>query len=529
MKIASKIQLLVAGLLTVIVATAILTFMQARAGSRENEQAYKAETLATTYLAQSNSALWALRWGVAQMLTLTDAAQQQKLMEADKKNYADFKESMTAFSVQPVSSEARALAQEVIANFERYAGARSTWFDLRAQGKDEEAAALRSATLTPAGAATVASIGKLVATERAEAETGFHQRNDELRRIADAQLAVYACTIALAAWLVFSIVRSMKRRFAIALAKAHQMERLDLTPDGRDHGRDEVGEMVAALEAARAKLVEVVGQVRRSGEEVALASGEIARGNSDLSARTEAQAGSLQETASSMEELTGTVRQNADNAQTANQLAASASAVAQRGGMVVSEVVETMAAINESSGKIVEIIAVIDGIAFQTNILALNAAVEAARAGEQGRGFAVVASEVRSLAQRSAAAAKEIKALIGNSVDKVASGAQLVDQAGKTMEEIVTSVQRVTDIMSEIRLASVEQTGGIEQVNNVIAQMDQVTQQNAALVEQAAAAATAMQEQSTSLVQAMGVFHLGDAGAGKRLPSQGGMRRLAAA
>jgi methyl-accepting chemotaxis protein len=255
-------------------------------------------------------------------------------------------------------------------------------------------------------------------------------------------------------------------------------------------------------------LAKVVGEVRQGTDTMATASSQIASGNQDLSSRTEQQASSLQETAASMEELTSTVKQNADNARQANQLAVSASEVAVRGGSVVSQVVDTMSAINTSSRKIVDIIAVIDGIAFQTNILALNAAVEAARAGEQGRGFAVVASEVRSLAQRSAAAAKEIKGLIDDSVGKVAAGSHQVAEAGQTMEEIVASVKRVTDIMGEIMSASHEQTQGIEQINQAISQMDQVTQQNAALVEEAAAAAGSLQEQAGSLSQVVSVFQL---------------------
>jgi methyl-accepting chemotaxis protein len=246
-----------------------------------------------------------------------------------------------------------------------------------------------------------------------------------------------------------------------------------------------------------------------------VAAQQIAAGNTDLSQRTEEQASSLEETASSMEELTATVKQNADNAKQANQLAGSASEVTVKGGSVVSQVVTTMSSITESSKKIVDIISVIDGIAFQTNILALNAAVEAARAGEQGRGFAVVASEVRNLAQRSAAAAKEIKTLIGDSVEKVELGSKLVASAGKTMDDIVSSVKRVTDIMSEITAASQEQSAGIEQVNQAITQMDQVTQQNAALVEQAAAAAESMKDQTVKMSQAVGVFKLkGSASAG---------------
>lgn len=292
-----------------------------------------------------------------------------------------------------------------------------------------------------------------------------------------------------------------------AAAIAAQIAAGDLSTDVRTKPNDRTS-LLYAMKRMRDSLAAIVSEVRTGTETIASASGEIASGNLDLSSRTEQQASSLEETASSMEELTSTVKQNADNARQANALALSASEIAGRGGDVVGQVVNTMSSINESARKIVDIIGVIDGIAFQTNILALNAAVEAARAGEQGRGFAVVASEVRNLAQRSAGAAKEIKALIGDSVEKVDIGAKLVDQAGATMEEIVDSVKRVTDIMSEITAASEEQSSGIEQVNQAIAQMDQVTQQNASLVEEAAAAAEAMQDQSRNLAQAVSVFKL---------------------
>jgi len=270
-------------------------------------------------------------------------------------------------------------------------------------------------------------------------------------------------------------------------------------------------------------LREIIGQVKEATDTINTASKEIAAGNTDLSQRTEEQASSLEETAASMEELTSTVKQNAENAKQANQLAKGASEIAVKGGEVVGQVVGTMSSINDSSRKIVDIISVIDGIAFQTNILALNAAVEAARAGEQGRGFAVVAAEVRNLAQRSAAAAKEIKTLIGDSVDKVEVGTKLVDEAGKTMEEIVNAVKRVTDIMSEISAASLEQSSGIEQVNQAITQMDEVTQQNAALVEEAAAAAESMEEQAQTLAQAVSIFKLDDSSG-----SHGQPKRIAA-
>ncbi|ASU40487.1 chemotaxis protein [Herbaspirillum sp. meg3] len=268
------------------------------------------------------------------------------------------------------------------------------------------------------------------------------------------------------------------------------------------------GSLLMSMKEMRDNLAHIVGQIREGAHTIASASTQIASGNADLSARTEEQAGSLEETASAMEELTATVQRNADNAQQANTLGATASTVAVKGGSVVGQVVETMSSINESSRKIVDIIAVIDGIAFQTNILALNAAVEAARAGEQGRGFAVVASEVRSLAQRSATAAKEIKELIADSVNKVASGTELVELAGSTMDEVVSSVQRVTGIVEEISVASQEQRHGIVQVSGAISQMDEVTQHNAALVEQAAAAARSLQEQAESLTRAVSLFKL---------------------
>ena len=270
--------------------------------------------------------------------------------------------------------------------------------------------------------------------------------------------------------------------------------------------------LLHAMNAMRQQLTGTLGEVRKAVETIDVAAREIASGNLDLSSRTEEQASSLEETASSMEELTSTVKQNAENARQANQLVVSTADVAVKGGEVVGQVVDTMASIKDSSRKIADIIGVIDGIAFQTNILALNAAVEAARAGEQGRGFAVVASEVRNLAQRSAGAAKEIKALIEDSVAKVDAGGQLVDEAGKTMEEIVASVKRVTDIMSEIAAASQEQSAGIEQVNQAITQMDDVTQQNAALVEEAAAAAESLQEQASKLAEAVSVFRLESGG-----------------
>ena len=307
----------------------------------------------------------------------------------------------------------------------------------------------------------------------------------------------------LVAW---RITRSITQPLTRAVEVARTVAAGDLSSDIRVDSRDETGQLLAALKDMNANLRTIVGQVRDGTETIATASDQIATGNLDLSARTEQQAGALEETASSMEELTSTVKQNAENARQANVLARSASDIATRGGVVVADVVDTMSAIHTSASKIVDIISVIDGIAFQTNILALNAAVEAARAGEQGRGFAVVASEVRNLAQRSASAAKEIKTLIDDSVTKVGEGSRLVSQAGSTMDEIVGSVKRVTDIMGEITAASQEQESGIEQINQAITEMDAVTQQNAALVEEAAAAAESLKEQSAQLAATVSVF-----------------------
>ena len=321
-------------------------------------------------------------------------------------------------------------------------------------------------------------------------------------------LAVVAGLIgALAAWLM---ARSLTRLIAQILHISRAIAAGDLTEDIDGTGHTEAAMMLSALSEMQSSLVQVVSNVRTASEGVAAASGEIAQGNRDLSARTEQQASALEETAASMEELSSTVKQNAESASHANQLALNASSVATTGGEVVAQVVDTMKGINESSRKIAEIISVIDGIAFQTNILALNAAVEAARAGDQGRGFAVVASEVRSLAGRSAQAAKEIKGLIDTSVQRVARGTTLVDQAGATMTELVQSIQRVTNIMVEISTASNEQASGVYQVGEAVSQMDTTTQQNAALVEQMAAAATNLSSLAGQQVQAVAAFKLPD-------------------
>ncbi|MFO1198903.1 MAG: methyl-accepting chemotaxis protein [Burkholderiaceae bacterium] len=370
--------------------------------------------------------------------------------------------------------------------------------------------------------AAMASIGELVEINDREADATWASAQATYSKARGLLIGLAVVAVVLGAVLALLITRGIVRLLGGEPAQAADLARAvadgDLTAR-IDLRAGDTASMMAALKGMQASLTDVVSKVRANSEMVATASGQIAQGTMDLSSRTEEQASALEETSASMQQLGQTVRQNADNARQANQLAQSATSVAVKGGEVVGQVVQTMSGINDSSKKIADIIGVIDGIAFQTNILALNAAVEAARAGEQGRGFAVVASEVRNLAQRSAQAAKEIKALIGDSVERVQAGSTLVAQAGETMQEVVTSIRRVTDLMGEISSASVEQSASVQQVVDAVTQMDQVTQQNAALVEESAAAAASMKEQAGQLVQTVAVFKL----------SSGDASRLAAA
>ncbi|GLU35842.1 methyl-accepting chemotaxis protein [Trinickia caryophylli] len=383
--------------------------------------------------------------------------------------------------------------------------------ELALSGQKQAAYHLLRFELRPVQAKWWGAVRQLREFERKQndAETAEAKEMYSMSRTLIIGLATLALVLSIVSALLITrgILKQLGGEPADAADAANRVATGDLTVEvvARDGDRTS---LMHAMKTMRESLVDIVGQVHRSTGAIATAANQIASGNLDLSSRTEQQAASLEETAASMEELTATVRRNSEHARQANELASSASGVSERAGSVVSEVVRTMGSINDASQKIVEIIGVIDGIAFQTNILALNAAVEAARAGEQGRGFAVVASEVRSLAQRSATAAKEIKALIGGSVEQVEIGNKLVQEAGATMSEVVDSVKRVTLIMGEIMGASEEQAQGIEQINQALTQMDQVTQQNAALVEEAAAAAESMREQTASLVQAVGVFRL---------------------
>jgi methyl-accepting chemotaxis protein len=409
------------------------------------------------------------------------------------------------------SEQGKALLAEIATERAKYSAMRNEGFKMKsALGADNaEVKAFFETKVIPEMRIYVATIEKLATYQEqlfTDADTSIDAIVVSATRIL---IGLGIAALAIGAACGWLLTRSITRPLAHAVGLARQVASGDLTADIRAESRDEVGDLVLALKTMNDNLLKTVTEVRAGTETIVTASQQIASGNLDLSSRTEQQASSLEETASSMEELTSTVRQNADNARQANVLAKNASQIAAHGGEVVSQVVSTMASINASSKKIGDIIAVIDGIAFQTNILALNAAVEAARAGEQGRGFAVVASEVRNLAQRSAAAAKEIRGLISDSVTKVEAGGRLVDEAGVTMQEIVQGIGRVTEIMADITLASAEQSTGIEQVNEAITQMDGVTQQNAALVEEAAAAAASLQEQATTLAQLVSVFNVG--------------------
>ena len=445
---------------------------------------------------------------------LTDAGDMESDMNRIKDlatKYDDAQKKLSAqFAIEALPEEKTLLAtikeQEGVA-MPAIARASALWLD----NKAEEATKILIKEIRPAQKKWMAALDQLATLEdklnaqvQTDAATGFSSARNFM--IVLGLLAVAISVVA-----AYIITRGLLKQlggepdYTASIASSIANGDLSVSIDTNSNDKDS---LLSEMKEMRNSLVDIVGQVRTGTETIGTASREIAAGNIDLSSRTEMQASSLEKTASAMEELTSTVKQNADNAREANQLASAASDVAIKGGKVVSEVVNTMSSIDASAKKIVDIIGVIDGIAFQTNILALNAAVEAARAGEQGRGFAVVASEVRNLAQRSAGAAKEIKLLIDDSVEKVGAGTKLVGQAGVTMDEVVASVRRVTDIMSEIANASQEQSAGIEQVNHSIIEMDSMTQQNAALVEEAAAAAQSLQDQAAELARVVSIFKL---------------------
>ncbi|WP_066710796.1 methyl-accepting chemotaxis protein [Curvibacter delicatus] len=394
------------------------------------------------------------------------------------------------------------------AEWKKYLAQKNEIVQLARQRRDEEALDILKGPALQTFEATMGQLKSLSQLAQQGAALARDQNAALQNQVMYGNLGALLVTVILGLSIARTLSRTIARGVNHAADVAGKVAQGDLSSPITVSGRDELGQLLTSLRDMQSGLAQVVARVRSGAESVATASAEIAQGDLNLSARTESQASSLEETAASMEELGSTVRQNADNAKQANQLAQSASTVAIQGGEVVAQVVDTMKGINDSSRKIADIISVIDGIAFQTNILALNAAVEAARAGEQGRGFAVVASEVRSLAGRSAEAAKEIKTLITDSVERVEQGSALVDRAGSTMSEVVSSIRRVTDIMGEISSASSEQSAGVAQIAEAVTQMDQTTQQNAALVEEIAAAASSLKNQADDLVNTVAVFQL---------------------
>jgi len=453
----------------------------------------------------------ALALALRKVVTPTDAAEGQqenqrlaKILQA----YAGYEGQLTKLTstdkgkaLLTASAAERKVLFPIVEKIREMVGA-GNYFD---------AAQLLKSDFLPSYDKWMASVAALAAYQQEDMSAAYVEFQNSYHSGRIGMIVIGLVTLLLGAFFTWSITRTITAPLLRAGKITETIASGDLTQTVEEKSHDEAGQLVHSLNTMQTKLAATVNEIKQSAAIIAVASQEIATGNADLSNRTESQASSLEETASSMEQLTSTVKQNAENAHQANQLVMSASDYAVKGGKVVGDVVQTMGSIKESSRKIVDIIGVIDGIAFQTNILALNAAVEAARAGEQGRGFAVVASEVRSLAQRSASAAKEIKTLIGDSVSKVDAGGKLVDEAGVTMSEIVTSVKHVADIMGEITAASKEQSAGIAEVNGAIAQIDEITQQNAALVEQAAAAAESLQEQADLLARAVGVFKIDNA------------------
>ncbi|WP_420476256.1 methyl-accepting chemotaxis protein [Noviherbaspirillum sp. ST9] len=485
------------------------------------------KTEGTAELAAAESGLWQLRYAISQATSADDAGV-RKYADAEADIYKAIWKALDAYRQTNLGTEeARALTalRDV---FQRYTEVRPPWFKLRLEGKADEAKEYRGKFTTPVGASLVKAFDEQIRLHTQASQDRIKELEAEASRVRVMVIAVsmlaLAVAVALAAWIIRVLTGPVAHATAVArrIADGHLANQIA-------HDKGPMGDLLKALREMQSSLATTVSAVRANAENVATAGNEIAAGNSDLSARTEQQAAALQKTAASMEELSSTVHQNADNARQANGLAVNASEVAARGGEVVTQVVGTMRDINDSSKKIADIIGVIDSIAFQTNILALNAAVEAARAGEQGRGFAVVATEVRSLARRSADAAKEIKELIHSSVERVGHGTALVDRAGATMNEVVSAIRRVTEIVGEISEASAEQSRGMQQIDESVQQMDESTQQNAALVEESAAAAESLRTQAQQLVQAVAVFKLGNEGGGDaRVVDIGQGQRVAA-
>jgi len=500
----------------IIVATGLIGIQGMRATQTSLEQVYTNQLQSSIALNDSKNFLSRARFVLDRAVLHPEAADVEKTISRMQGFLADSEKGWQAYLALPRDAEEAALVKALEGPRKDYLGTIDAVTQAVRKRDAEALETLFMKKLTATFGEYNTATTKLDEYQIKAAKTAFDtgvQRSERLLKLAIGAIVLGALLIVVSS---VTLLRAIMRPLDQVIAHFDAMAKGDLsTPVVIDRG-DEMGKLLRGLADMQGQLATTVRSVRDSSASIASASSEIAAGNLNLSDRTEQQAGSLEETASSLEELTSTVRHNADNARQANQLAVSASEVAVRGGQLVSQVVDTMGTINESSKRIVDIISVIDGIAFQTNILALNAAVEAARAGEQGRGFAVVAGEVRNLAHRSAAAAKEIKELITASVANVDAGAELVDKAGATMDEIVTSVARVTDIMAEIMAAGAEQSAGIEQINQAVVQMDQATQQNAALVEEAAAATASLQDQAHALSGLVGTFRLDQADGGVR-------------
>ena len=505
--------------LAVLAIIVLLVSVVGFAGYRSSKSQAQADAVTRELATRVESAL---KW---QGLTETNAARTQAMIvSSDPAVEGEFKEVIAATSAQisqvQKALEAMNLTEADKAQMAKIAAARSAMLELRKQatqmkgeGRNDEAIALVKQSYNPAVAAYLQSLRDFVdLQQKYAAQRQSELGSDRMRtvQLAGVMVALVLAGIGLGAYF---LIRSIQQPLAQAQTLAQRIAAGDLSSQEAVVRGDEFGDLLRALNSMSESLGRMVYQVRQSTDSIATASSEIAQGNHDLSARTEQTSSNLQETAAAMEQFTSTIQQSAQSAQQASSLANGAASVARKGGDVVSQVVSTMEEIQRSSSKIADIIGVIDGIAFQTNILALNAAVEAARAGEQGRGFAVVASEVRSLAGRSAEAAKEIKQLIGVSVEKVEAGSGLVQQAGSTMQDIVQSVQRVTDMIGEITAASTEQSAGIAQVNQAVGNLDQMTQQNAALVEESTAAAQSLREQAEQLAQAVSQFKVSGAAA----------------